>query len=267
MQERILDALRAQGIEPKKTLKGTIVSLRMGPQKHQATIDMDALVSRLPAGDERAIAHSAARGIVAVINEPRNSDGDAWSFIDTTPVIAPCAEGPGFEEGVSAAGGNAPFSLPYVGDLRLYYYIDLDDGQRLLPAAQVNDWGVHSDRIEKAGLSILFHRSGYERWENQLVDGTLIRRLAIGDGGDAARGCLLELFDYAKAQSGRLFAMPSHGSLVFTDTVSPDAFAVLQKVATGAFEKASAPLSTDIFLCKDGKLQATPLRESPDETP
>lgn len=263
MQTHILDALSSLGVEPKTTLKGTVVSLRSGPQRHQVVLDMPALLDRLPAGNERRIAHSVARGILAVINEPKNSDGDSWSFLDTTPVIAPSAEGPGFEEGVAAAGGSTPFFQPYVGDLRLAYYIDLDDGQRLLPQSQVEAWKVHPERIEKAGLSILFHRSGYQRWESQLVDGTLIRRLAIGDGGDAARGSLLEMFDYSKAQSGRLFAMPSSGSLVFTDVITQDAFLVLRKVVDGAFEKASEPLSTDIFLCKDGKLHPTPLHKSP----
>lgn len=263
MRNSILDALNALGVEPKTTLNGTVVSLRSGPQRHQATIDIPELVRKLPAGNERSIAHSVARGIIAVINEPKNSDGDSWSFIDTTPVIAPSAEGLGFEEGVAAAGGSTPFFQPYVGDLRLAYYIDLNDGQRLLTEAQVKAWKVHPERIEKAGLSILFHRSGYQRWENQVVDGTLIRRLAIGDGSDAARGCLLEMFDYPKAQSGRFFAMPSSGSLVFTDTISPEAFAVMRKVVKGAFDKASEPLSTDIFLCKDGKLHPAPLQESP----
>lgn len=263
MQTRILDALSSLGVEPKTTLKGTVVSLRSGPQRHQVIIDIPTLLASLPAGNERSLAHSVARGILAVINEPKNSDGDSWSFIDTTPVIAPCAEGPGFAEGVSAAGGSTPFFQPYVGELRLAYYFDLDDGQRLLSEAQVKAWEVHPERIEKAGLSILFHRSGYQRWESQLVDGTLIRRLAIGDGGDAARGSLLEMFDYAKAQSGRLFAMPSTGSLVFTDDISPEAYSVMRKVVDGAFEKAPEPLSNDIFLCKDGKLHPTPLHNSP----
>lgn len=263
MQDRILDALRAQGIEPKTTLNGTVVSLRTGPQKHRVTLDLAALESALPQGDPRAVAHNVARGIVAVINEPKNSDALSWSFIDCTPVIAPCAEGPGFIEGVRAAGGDAPFFQPYVGDLQLAYYVDLDDGQRLLTASQVEAWGVHPERVQKAGMSILFHRSGYERWQNQVVDGTLIRRLAIGDGGDAARGSLLELFDFQKAQKGRLFAMPSQGSLVFTDTVDAEAFEILQRVVAGAFEKASDPLCTDIFKIQNGALDARPLKEAP----
>src|SRR5690554_2352610 len=150
MRKRILDALNALGVEPRTTLNGTVVSLRSGPQRHQATIDMAELVSRLPDGNERSIAHGVARGIIAVINEPKNSDGDAWSFIDTTPVIAPSAEGLGFEEGVAAAGGSTPFFQPYVGDLRLAYYIDLDDGQRLLTEEQVKAWKVHPERVQKA---------------------------------------------------------------------------------------------------------------------
>lgn len=263
MQDRILDALRAQGIAPKTTLRGTVVSLRTGPQKHSATLDLGALEAALPDGEPRAVAHNAARGILAVINEPKNSDADTWSFIDCTPVIAPCAEGPGFLEGVRAAGGDAPFFQPYVGDLKLAYYVDLDDGQRLLTEAQVEAWGVHPERIQKAGMSILFYRSGYERWQNQVVDGTLIRRLAIGDGGDAARGSLLELFDFQKAQQGRLFAMPSQGSLVFTDVVSKEAYDVLQRVVNGAFEKAQDPLSTKIFKIQNGTLEPTPLTEAP----
>src|SRR5690625_7582373 len=103
MQDRILHALEAFGLAPKKTLKGTMVSLRTGPQKQQVVLDLPSLLSALPAGDERAVAHNAARGIMAVLNEPKNSDGSQWSLIDCTPVIAPCAEGPGFVEGVAAA--------------------------------------------------------------------------------------------------------------------------------------------------------------------
>src|SRR5699024_1147162 len=162
MQDRILHALTTLGLSPKTTLKGTVISLRSGPQKRQVVLDLAALAAQLPTDHPRASAHNAARGIMAVLNEPANSDAATWSFIDCTPVIAPCAEGPGFEEGVRAADGETPFYQPYVGDLRLAYYVDLDEGQRLLTQAQVDAWGVHPERIEKAGLSILFHRSGYE---------------------------------------------------------------------------------------------------------
>lgn len=254
MEDTILRALEHLGVAPRSTPRGMSVSLRMGVMKREARIDLPALVASLPEGDERAVANNAARGILAVINEPGNSDGVAMSFIDTTPSVAPCAEGPGFVEGVAAAGGDAPFLQPYVGDLQLAYYVDLDEGQRLLTQAQVDAWGVHPERIEKAGLSILFHRSGFERWENHLIDGILIRRLALGDGGDAARGALLEMFDYYKAQSGRLFALPSSGQLLFTDDVSDEALTVLKKVAAGAYEKSQDPLSRDIFVIRSGKL-------------
>jgi len=254
MKDNILAALESLGVTPRQTPRGLVASMRMGVMKREAVIDLDAFVETLPQGDTRTIAQNAARGILAVINEPGNSTAASMSFIDTTPSISPAAEGPGFAEGVAAAGGGAPFFQPYVGELQLAYYIDLDDGQRLLTQQQVDDWGVHPERVEKAGLSILFHRSGYERWENHLIEGVLIHRMAIGDGGDAARATLIEMFDYAKAQAGRLFALPSSGTLLFTDTTDEAALRVLKKVARGAFEKASDPLCRDIFVCREGKL-------------
>lgn len=233
--------------------------MRMGAMKREARFNPEALFAKLPSGDERAIAANAARGILAVVNEPGNSRAAAMNFIDTTAVISPYAEGPGFEEGVFAAGGSAPFFQPYVGDLRLAYYVDLDDGQWLVPASHVAAWGVHPERVEKAGLSILFHRSGYERWENHLIDGVLLRRMAIGDGGDAARGTLLEMYDYHKAQTGRYFAAPDSGMMLFTDDLSDDALRVLQKVAKGAYEKSDLPLSRGIFKIEHGKLATTPI--------
>src|SRR5690625_7945740 len=92
MQDRILHALEAFGLAPKKTLKGTMVSLRTVPQKQQVVLDLPSLLSALPAGDERAVAHNAARGIMAVVDEPKNSAGSQWGFIDCTPVLEPCAE-------------------------------------------------------------------------------------------------------------------------------------------------------------------------------
>lgn len=260
IRELLLDSLITLGVEPRKTMNGYVVSLRTGPKKRSATFDLDALIASLPAGDERAVAHSAARGIVAVINEPGNSKADAFDFIESTPIIAPAAEGPGFEQGVLAAGGTTPFFQDYVGDLRLAYYLDLDEGQRLLPASQVDAWGVHPERVEKAGLSMLYHRSGWweDRWEKRVVDGNLVRRMTIGDGGDTARGTLLELFDYALAQKGRLFAIPTNGALLVTDDTSDDAYQALKTVVENAYGQSKEPLCPCIFICQDGHLRPTP---------
>lgn len=254
MEARILQAFTDLGVSPRTTPRGMSVALRMGVMKREALLDLPQAISALPKGEEAAIASNFARGVLSVINEPGNSAAESMSFLDTTPVIAPCAEGPGFEEGVLAAGGSRPFFQPYVGDLRLAYYIDLDEGQRLLTEAQVTQWGVHPERIEKAGLSIMFHRSGYQRWENHLVDGVLIHRLAIGDGSDAARGALLEMFDYYKAQSGRYFAAPESNTFLFTDELSDASLAVIKKVAEGAYQKSTLPLSRGIFRIHKGKL-------------
>lgn len=259
MRELLIEALHARGANPQVVKDGLQVSMRSGLMKRAAVLDVDALVASLPDGDPRARANNAARGVVAVLNEPGRSTADQLTFMDVTASIAPVAEGPGFTEGVLAAGGSQPFFRPYVGDMQQAYYIDLDDGQRLLTQEQADRWGVHPERIDKAGLSILFHRSGRERWENNLIDGVLVRRLVIGDGGDAARGTLLEMYDYHKAQSGRFFAMPSSEMLVFTDNLAHDTLVVFRRVVEGAYAKSDQPLSTDVFRCIGGKLEREPV--------
>lgn len=109
---------------------------------------------------------------------------------------------------------------------------------------------------------MLYHRSGWweDRWDKRVVDGHLIRRMTIGDGGDSARATLLELFDYALAQSGRLFAIPTNGALLVTDDASEDAYQALKKVTAGAYAQSKDPLSPCIFLCEHGKLHPAPVQ-------
>lgn len=259
MRDLLIDALQALGANPQPVKNGLQVSMRSGVMRRAAVIDVDAVVASLPEGDARALASNVARGVVAVLNEPGRSTADQLTFMDVTASIGPVAEGPGFAEGVAAAGGGAPFFRGYVGDLRLAYYIDLDDGQRLLTQEQAERWGVHPERIEKAGLSILFHRSGYDRWEKNLVDGVLVLRMVIGDGGDGARGTLLEMFDYQKSLTGRYFAMPSSEMLVVSDNLEHGTLAVFRRVVESAYAKHAHPLTPAVFRCVDGKLDPTPV--------
>lgn len=237
------------------------VSMRVGVQRRRAEIPWSALDALSPISDARSYAAEVARGVFAVLNEPSNSKAETLSFLDTTPSILPSAIGPGFIEGVLLAGGTQPFVQPYVQGLELAYFVDLDEGQRLLPLSQVQGWGVHPERVEKAGLSILFHRSGHERWENHLIDGVLVRRLAIGDGADGARGTLMEFFDWQKAQSGRFFAAPSSDLLLFTDDLFDETLRVFRRVVEGAYAKHELPLSSAIYRFIGGKLDPLPRTE------
>lgn len=248
MRDQLVPLLESLGAQVQISGSALNVSMRMGAQKQTRTIDTANL------SNDRAYLANFARGIFAVVNEPANSKGGELSFLDSTPSVMPVAFGPGFLEGIHAAGGEAPFVQRYVGELQLAYFVDLDEGQRLLPASQVVEWGVHPERVEKAGLSILFHRSGWERWENHLIDGVLVRRLVIGDGADGARGTLMEFFDWQKAQSGRFFAAPSSELLLFSDDTTDETLAVFKRVVEGAFDKHELPLSRSVFRFVSGRI-------------
>lgn len=259
MRASIPRALEALGATVQTDDTALTASLRTGAQRRSVTLTWETIHTALEGSNDRALIAGFARGLMSQLNEPANARGESLSFLDTTPTIHPTVAGPGFVTGVRLAGGSEPFTQPYVDGFEFVYLIDLDEGQRLLPLAQVQAWGVHPERVEKAGLSILFHRSGHERWENHLVDGVLIRRLVIGDGSDGARGALLEFFDWQKVQTGRYFAFPSSEMLLFTDDVTPQTLDVFRRVVEGAYEKHALPLSTVVFQWEGGKLRPQPV--------
>jgi uncharacterized protein YtpQ (UPF0354 family) len=136
--------------------------------------------------------------------------------------------------------------------------MELDNGQRLLPASQVNDWDVHADRIRKAAVSIIFHRSGYHAWNTKTYDEMTVDEFQKGDGCDAARATILDMLDYHRTRSGVFFACPNPDHLIFADDEA-ESLSSFRKLAKRLYDESSFPLSADVFAYRDGKLIDKPV--------
>lgn len=256
MKDLIHTYLRELGHEP--TRRGdTLVHRRgHGARRVETSVDLASLSETLADFDGRteANAAAAARGIAAMFEAPTSDQGDSYSYIDVTSCLLPHLECRGFVEGVRAAGGELPWIREWQPDHFFVYYIEVDEGLRLLSAAQAENWQVHPERIEKAASSILFHRTGYRRWERQERGGLAVDVLRIGDGADAARGAILDLLDYDRASGELLFAFPSADELLFVEAEACGEQA-FRELVESEFAAAAIPRSEQLFRWRKGRLE------------
>lgn len=234
------------------TVVGRVFDGRRGREARLVPAEVATALSDVP-GDARVALASFARGVVAVLSEPTNSRADEEAFVQAARAMLPTLEGPGFVIGALAAGGKRPFVQPFLGDVSTAYVIELDEGFRVLTEEQVAAWGVTADRVHKASLSILFHRTTFECFETV---GEGIERFAMGDGYDAARALIFEMWDYHRARRGIAFTVPACGAMVLTDDTSAAGIERLSAETEQRYASAACPLSRDVFRVVDGHLQA-----------
>lgn len=256
MDTKLIEACAHLGLNPREHDGQLTVSVGSGLMKRERTIDVTEAPEE---GESERWYGGIARGLLAATSEPKNSRGAALDFLDTTPRLFATVETPGFFAAAEAALGEPAWSTGFLGDLRLAYRVELDNGQRLLPESQVTGWNVHPERVYKAALSIIFHRSGYEAWSTHAYPELTVDEFQRGDGSDAARACLLELMDFHRCRSGLYFAMPTPDHLLFIDA-DTNRLQDFKALAHRLYEESMTPLSESIWAYEAGKLLEEPVR-------
>ena len=201
-------------------------------------------------GDLASVA-SVARGIYAALNTPILSKSDTpISFREAAAVISPSLESGRFAAGVGLLSDEKPYLLPFFDGMKCAYFIEQNTGNKLLNVSDVTRWNMHSERIEKAAASILYHRTAYWREPESIsLDDITLIRYKIGDGFDAARATILEELDFHRWRAGFYFAVPDSDTLWITkkhELNEKEQF-LLQKRVENAFNQAEAPLSRALY--------------------
>ncbi len=214
-------------------------------------------VRRVRLADDRASAVLAmcaadqnawARGMELVLSEPARSDAHTWDFVRCASTLMPQWERPAFAEGARDAGHPA-FVVPASCGLIQVYLIELTQGVRLIDAAQVARWGAHPDRLNRAGLSILYHRTRHhEPMPFEELPGG--QRLATGDGHDAARIQLFEIMPTATADV--MVAVPDQKTLVWVDSSDSSSVETLAAWAASQFAAADTALIPSLVRVVNG---------------
>jgi hypothetical protein len=252
----LISLLQQESLDARDAGDGTLhVSSGQGLRKREAKVDWRSLEAALAdVHDERereADVHSWARGVAAVLTEPRNNKAPVlMEFAEAAKSIMPQVERSTFALGARVAGGEAHTML-FGADLHLAFYIELDDGFRLLSREQVIQWGATDDRIERAAFSILYHRSRHTELSPASQPG--VDEWTSGDGFDGARALILDAVDWFRCGAGARFAAPSqHLLLVTADATSPDD-GVFTAMVEEHFRSAERPLSRRVFRFVGGR--------------
>ncbi len=256
--EEFVAALGAAEVRAQALLSGSVQArVVSGPRGQVVELPpaaVDELLSSYEGPESRRIAlTSFARGVAAALAEPTNSTGAEESFASAAATLTPSLEGPLFASGAFAAGADTPFLVPFAEGVAVAYQFELDLGVRLIRESQVALWGVHPNRIEKAALSILFHRSwGAET--TPVEDGSVIERYGLGDGNDAARALVLDNLFFSRCRDGLTFAAPASDALLIADGVTPQIVEAVGNAAERLSAASDCPLPVSVMRYVDGRL-------------
>ncbi len=259
--ETVLGALQAAELTIVKTTDThATVRVMTGIRARSADIPLalPAAAEHLSGLPLRVALASFARGVYAALAEPKRSKSEDMTFVEAARTILPSLEGPLFADGVAAAGGDTPHLDAFGGDIVIAYQIELDLGVRLLSKDQVAAWGATGDRVEKAAMSILFHRS----WGRDFVaePDTTFERFDGGDGHDAARALMLDQSAYDRVRDGLLFAVPTPDTLLISADTGDASVMALAAYAASVAEAASSPLTPSVYAFERGRRQREPRR-------
>jgi hypothetical protein len=219
VSDALAAALERAGVRvTKRHDDGCACTVRDGQRARRATIRtayFEAALAAASTGRAAAAGHAFVRGVYATLAEPATAEGAELAFEEAARTVLPSLEwGAPFAAGVAAAGGEAPYLRPFAAHVAAAYVVELDDGIRVLSAAQVASWAVTADRLERAAVSILYHRS----WGGSLERGTDgVWRSTVADGNDAARALMLDQWAYDVVRNGALFAVPTCDALLVAD--------------------------------------------------
>lgn len=254
--ETLADALRAAEARVTRTDDdGVTARVFDGLRGREATLKVAEVEARVLAadGDPRAALGSFARGVAAALTEPARGAGPPDSFAGAARTLLPTLEGPLYAAGLEAAGAKSPWLQPWASDLVVAYLVELDEGFHVLSGAEVDEWHVTPDRVHKASLSILFHRTSFGCFD-EVCDG--VEAFSMNDGHDAARALIFDMWDYTRARAGVAFCLPTPGDMLLTDDLSDAGIARLTEQARERYESSATPLSLEVFRFVDGRLAA-----------
>jgi len=228
------------------------------PFKATARLDPEALTDSIidaPSDDRPAFTAAVVRGVLEVLYEPDDSDGDQWTFDRAAGSILPTLERPGFLAGASDAADGEVWSDEFEDDLSITYRLLLDDGKRVLTADQVDDWGVSPDRVSSAARSLLFHRSR-DTSPRHVDDTESVETLDIDDGHDAARLIVLEDLMFGEFDDSSRIAVPTPDTLLFIRRGDEASIDELKRVVRQRFEASGEPLTRRLFQFRTSQPQA-----------
>lgn len=242
--ERRLDVTEVDG-----TLN---VSQGVGISAHKTNIDPSALFDRLEGADapERLIA-GYANGVKGVLMEPKRSRATEWTFEKTAGRLMPNLEVDTFALGVEAAtSGDPAFVQPFLDDLVIAFYIELDLGMRVLTQSQFDGWTATPERIYSGARSMLFHRTRETPWKHW-EEAPQLKYIARSDSYDAARCLVFADAYFTELQDDLRFSLPSQDTFLF----SPDGedLDALKAQTQRIHAEAETPLSTRLFAFSNGR--------------
>lgn len=250
--EALLSALRAESVMAEPEAGGIDCAVRKGLRARRTKLDPDAVASAVADADAGDAALAAfARGVAAWLSEPKRSGGDTIGFKDAAATILPVVDLAHFAIGFEAAAGERPFTTPLTERLHVAYEIELDDGVHVVGTEQARAWGATDERVHKAAISILFHRSWGMDWRPEPEN---VVRFDGRDGRDASRLAMLDLWDHHRTGKGLLVAVPSPGHLLASEDTSDDGAHRLRAAADAAFERSDSPLCASVWRFDAGRL-------------
>ncbi len=232
------------------------VQVHTGLRAKKTSVEFEVLRGMLGEIEEAArpgALSSFARGLYGALAEPKNSKGADLLFEEAAKTVLPSIEGPLFTAGVAAADGEAPYLSAFPGDLSVAYWVELDFGVRVLPKSQIETWGCTDDRLAKAALSILFHRS----WDAPFAatpEQESIEEFRVGDGLDGSRVLMMDQWDFYKVRDAALFALPESDTFLFSAGTDDTAEAALKQLAAQRYASSNRPLSTGVFRFERGRV-------------
>ncbi len=204
-----------------------------------------------PGEEQYAAARAYARGAAARLLEPANERGDQIDFFGAVSTLHPVLQRPEFADGYEAVAGEPLHIIPAVEGTIAVACIELTAGIRVLPASQVERWGVHSERVLSAAHSILFHRTGYESDEMIGTDNGEFRTWRRGDGADAARILIVDQLDYHAARAGFAVGIPDPDTILIAGLEDAER---LRRECIRRFATATDPLTEFVYFVKEAKL-------------
>ncbi len=226
---------------------GVRVTHGKGPRARRAVIAPGAMQG---AGKADCVAYAA--GIKAALARPLLTAVADWEFTEVAGRLVPTVERAQFREGFLDGGGGEPWEQAFAGagsELRVHYYVELDQGHQLLTAAQVQAWGVTDDRVTSAARSLLYHKTMQGEPDKHDTGADWYH---LGDGYDAARALALPDLDYPRARKGVVCGAPTPYDLLVIDLEGLDRAAF--RNAVGAMFRASDhPLSDQLYVWRDAQ--------------
>lgn len=250
MQDELKQKLEALGIAVTPFEHTWNLVRGQGPTAHRTNVEPAALLGFLEAEPSPRRLEGVARGIAAVMAEPGRSTAANWDFRRTAARVTTNLETSAFLAGAQAANGGEPvFFVPYVDDLFLVVYVQLDSGSRVLTRRQVEGWQATNDRVVSAARSLLFHHSENVRWQADEKH----HRLDGRDDQNAVRAIVFEDLYYADYHPGIRFGLPTQEDFLFVIGESPDDIEALKTAVHAAFEASLYPLSKQVFAFVGGQ--------------